>query len=75
VVREPAALPVDGSFDPGHTHKAGVEQLDRGEYTEYGEDSRQEFLADLDAICTVLSERYASGESDVASRHNEHQRC
>ena len=32
-----------------HDVKAGVEQLDRGEYTEYGEDSQQEFLADIDA--------------------------
>lgn len=27
----------------------------------------------LDAIYTILSERYASGEHDVAARHNEHQ--
>ena len=27
--------------------KAGVEQLDRGEYTEYGDDSQEEFLADI----------------------------
>jgi predicted DNA-binding antitoxin AbrB/MazE fold protein len=27
----------------------------------------------LDAIYAVLSERYQSGESDVAARHNEHQ--
>jgi hypothetical protein len=27
--------------------KAGVEQLDRGEYTEYGVDCRQEFVADI----------------------------
>ncbi len=27
----------------------------------------------LDAIDTILSERYASGERDVAARHNEHQ--
>ena len=32
-----------------HDVKAGVEQLDRGEYTEYGEDSREEFLADIKA--------------------------
>ena len=31
-----------------HDVKAGVEQLDRGEYTEYGEDSCQEFLADVE---------------------------
>jgi antitoxin ParD1/3/4 len=30
-----------------HDVKAGVEQLDRGEYTEYGVDSQQEFLADI----------------------------
>jgi putative addiction module CopG family antidote len=29
--------------------KAGVEQLDRGEYTEYGDDSLPRFLADIDA--------------------------
>ena len=29
--------------------KAGVEQLQRGEYTEYGEDCRREFLADIQA--------------------------
>ena len=29
--------------------KAGVEQLDRGEYTEYGADCQQEFLADIGA--------------------------
>jgi antitoxin ParD1/3/4 len=29
--------------------KAGVEQLDRGDYTEYGMDSEQEFLADIRA--------------------------
>ncbi len=29
--------------------KAGVEQLDRGEYTEYGDDSQEEFLADIRA--------------------------
>jgi predicted DNA-binding antitoxin AbrB/MazE fold protein len=28
---------------------------------------------DLDDIYAVLSERYASGEHDVAARHNEHQ--
>jgi hypothetical protein len=28
--------------------KAGVEQLDRGEYTVYGEDSCREFLADVE---------------------------
>ncbi len=27
----------------------------------------------LDAIYAVLSERYESGEPDVAARHNEHQ--
>ena len=27
----------------------------------------------LDAIYSILSERYASGEYDVAARHNEHQ--
>jgi predicted DNA-binding antitoxin AbrB/MazE fold protein len=27
----------------------------------------------LDEIYAVLSERYASGETDVAARHNEHQ--
>ena len=29
--------------------------------------------ADLDGVYAVLSERYASGENDVAARHNEHQ--
>jgi predicted DNA-binding antitoxin AbrB/MazE fold protein len=28
---------------------------------------------DLDEIYAVLAERYASGEHDVAERHNEHQ--
>ena len=32
-----------------HDVKAGVEQLDRGEYTEYGEDAQDEFLADINA--------------------------
>jgi putative addiction module CopG family antidote len=32
-----------------HDVKAGVEQLDRGEYSEYGVDSQQEFLADIRA--------------------------
>jgi len=32
-----------------HDVKAGLAQLDRGEYTEYGEDSRREFLADIEA--------------------------
>jgi len=32
-----------------HDVKAGVEQLDRGEYTEYGADCQQEFLADIRA--------------------------
>ena len=27
----------------------------------------------LDAVYAVLSERYASGEHDIAERHNEHQ--
>jgi putative addiction module CopG family antidote len=27
--------------------KAGIEQLDHGQYTEYGEDSQEEFLADI----------------------------
>ncbi|HEY3762313.1 MAG TPA: antitoxin family protein [Verrucomicrobiae bacterium] len=27
----------------------------------------------LDGIYAILSERYQSGESDVAARHNEHQ--
>ena len=31
-----------------HDVKAGVEQLDRGEYTEYGVDSQQDFLADIE---------------------------
>ncbi len=30
-----------------HDVKAGVEQLDRGEYTEYGVDSEPELLADI----------------------------
>jgi putative addiction module CopG family antidote len=30
-----------------HDVKAGVAQLDRGEYTEYGEGSLDEFLADI----------------------------
>lgn len=30
-----------------HDVTAGVEQLDRGEYTEYGMDSQQAFLADI----------------------------
>ncbi|MBU4272905.1 MAG: type II toxin-antitoxin system ParD family antitoxin [Planctomycetes bacterium] len=29
--------------------KAGVTQLDRGEYTEYGDESCQDFLADVEA--------------------------
>jgi predicted DNA-binding antitoxin AbrB/MazE fold protein len=29
--------------------------------------------ADMDAIYEILSERYRSGEHDVAARHNEHQ--
>jgi putative addiction module CopG family antidote len=29
--------------------KAGVEQLDRGEYTEYGDDAQEDFLADIRA--------------------------
>ncbi|HUT93957.1 MAG TPA: antitoxin family protein [Thermoguttaceae bacterium] len=33
-----------------------------------GEDSRG-----LDEVYDVLSERYETGESDVAARHNEHQ--
>jgi putative addiction module CopG family antidote len=32
-----------------HDVKAGVEQLDCGEYAEYGVDSQQEFLADIRA--------------------------
>jgi predicted DNA-binding antitoxin AbrB/MazE fold protein len=28
---------------------------------------------DLDEIYAILAERYASGEHDVAARHNEHQ--
>jgi putative addiction module CopG family antidote len=32
-----------------HDVRAGVEQLDRGEYVEYGEDSREEFLGDIAA--------------------------
>ena len=35
------------------------------------EQQREE--ADMSAVYDVLSERYASGESDVAARHNEHQ--
>ena len=27
----------------------------------------------LDAVFAILSKRYASGEPDVAARHNEHQ--
>ena len=27
----------------------------------------------LEAVYAILSERYASGEQDVAARHNEHQ--
>jgi putative addiction module CopG family antidote len=30
-----------------HDVKAGVELLDRGEFTEYGVDSQQDFLADI----------------------------
>ena len=62
--------------------KAGVAQLDRGEYTEYGDDSQETFWptsrrqgaegARL-AVYTILSERYASGETDVTSGHDEHQ--
>jgi len=29
--------------------------------------------ASLDAIYAILGERYESGESDVAAKHNEHQ--
>jgi Arc/MetJ-type ribon-helix-helix transcriptional regulator len=32
-----------------HDVKAGVAQLDRGEYTQYGEDSQSEFFADIKA--------------------------
>lgn len=32
-----------------HDVKAGVEQLDRGEYFEYGEGSCEQFLADIKA--------------------------
>lgn len=32
-----------------HDVRAGVEQLDRGEYSEYGEDAQRDFLADIDA--------------------------
>ena len=32
-----------------HEVKAGVEQLDRGEHTEYGTDSQEKFLADIQA--------------------------
>jgi putative addiction module CopG family antidote len=32
-----------------HDVKAGIGELDRGEYTEYGEESRRQFLADIKA--------------------------
>ena len=32
-----------------HDVKAGIEQLDRGEYTEYGEGSCQDFLTNIEA--------------------------
>jgi hypothetical protein len=42
--------------------KAGMEQLDRGEYAEYGEDSREQFLADIEAEEQALS---ALGKSSM----------
>jgi len=36
-------------------------------------DSPRETGENLSAIYTILSERYESGERDVAARHNEHQ--
>lgn len=35
--------------------KAGVEQLDRGEYAEYGDDSQRDFLADIAAHVNVVN--------------------
>jgi predicted DNA-binding antitoxin AbrB/MazE fold protein len=32
-----------------------------------------ELVQNLDAIYAVMSQRYNSGEGDVAARHNEHQ--
>lgn len=36
-------------------------------------DAERERLESLEAIYEVLDERYSSGETDVAERHNEHQ--
>ncbi len=36
-------------------------------------DAEIERLRSLEAVYEVLDERYSSGETDVAERHNEHQ--
>lgn len=36
-------------------------------------EAERERLESLEAIYEVLDQRYSSGETDVAARHNEHQ--
>jgi predicted DNA-binding antitoxin AbrB/MazE fold protein len=51
------------------------EQVDLPEHTEVEFEPRLVGPSQtaLEAVYAVLSERYASGEPDVAERHNEHQ--
>jgi len=55
-----------------------MEEVDLAEHTKVEFEPRvieEEDLSDaeLDELYAILSERYESGESDVAARHNEHQ--
>lgn len=59
--------------EPGKTSRP-KERVDFPEASEVEFEPRPVRLGEaLTAAYAILAERYASGESDVAARHNEHQ--
>jgi len=61
----------DGVFRP--LEKVELPERTEVEFEPRPVQSSREQHGGLDAIYDVLAERYASGEHDVAARHNEHQ--
>jgi len=63
------AIYENGIFRP----LAPVELPDRAEVEFEPRLVERDAPRDMSGVYAVLAERYASGESDVAARHNEHQ--
>ncbi|MDB5351842.1 MAG: hypothetical protein JWN86_3089 [Planctomycetota bacterium] len=65
--------PIDPVDLPEHSEVEIVPKPKKGPVTEIHFSEEPTWTPGLEAIYKVLGERYNSGETDVAERHNEHQ--